>query len=352
MTVKRDAPPDREELLNALYASVSEVPAWVSFARAARDAFECDQAAVMIWSEDGTIPVGAYADELQAAQVDALFVRGAPSPRDGLQRRRSQDNGEALLLHVVDSLGRQGTIVLCRSAGRATFDVASEALLLSLAEPLRRSLQIYYRFTDLVRRESIADLALNTSRIGAVLVGRGGELMLCNEVAEQLLAAGGGLRVVRGRLQAESIEETRDLIAEIERCAANQTPVADRRQYAPMAFSRSDHPLPLTVIIRPGPGFRPLREPLRRTAILVLRDPAVEASWPAATLATLFGLTAAEAMLASELAKGANLEEVAANFGVSRNTVRSQLQSIFLKTGLNRQSDLIRALLNSAATSA
>jgi hypothetical protein len=32
--------------------------------------------------------------------------------------------------------------------------------------------------------------------------------------------------------------------------------------------------------------------------------------------------------------------------------VRLQLQSTFLKTGINRQSDLIRALLNSAATSA
>jgi DNA-binding CsgD family transcriptional regulator len=32
--------------------------------------------------------------------------------------------------------------------------------------------------------------------------------------------------------------------------------------------------------------------------------------------------------------------------------VRSQLQSIFLKTGLNRQSDLIRVLMSSAATSA
>ena len=36
--------------------------------------------------------------------------------------------------------------------------------------------------------------------------------------------------------------------------------------------------------------------------------------------------------------------------GVSKHTIRSQLQAVFLKTGTNRQGELVRTLLNSAAT--
>ena len=39
--------------------------------------------------------------------------------------------------------------------------------------------------------------------------------------------------------------------------------------------------------------------------------------------------------------------QVAKEFEIKVNTVRSHLKSIFLKTGANRQSDLIRILLTS-----
>ena len=66
----------------------------------------------------------------------------------------------------------------------------------------------------------------------------------------------------------------------------------------------------------------------------------------------LFALSPAEARLASRLADGAGLDEAAAILGISRNTARSQLQAIYGKTGVNRQGDLVRLLLNSAAAHA
>lgn len=337
-------------MLNALYASASQVPAWVSFTQVARNIFRCDHAAVLMGASGDELPVGAYSDDAIAAQVEALFASRRFEPNSGLQQLVTAEGAHLVLLPVTDNLQRSATIVLWR-LGTAPFGEQREGLLASLAEPLRRSLQIYYRIMDLTRRGMLSDLALNTSRIGAALVSSDAELMLANDVAEHLLANGGGLRLVGGRLQAESANETRALLAEIKRCALAQAPEPDLQNYVPMAFSRRDHALPLTIIVRPGPGYFPLRQPNRRTAILVLRDPSVQGAWPAETLARLFGLSAAEALLASKLAKGASLEEAAAELGISRNTVRSQLQSIFLKTGINRQSDLIRALLNSAATS-
>jgi DNA-binding CsgD family transcriptional regulator len=61
-------------------------------------------------------------------------------------------------------------------------------------------------------------------------------------------------------------------------------------------------------------------------------------------LASLFGLTAAEARLASRLAGGAALNEVAAQLGISRETARNQLKAVFAKTETHRQAELVALL--------
>ena len=58
----------------------------------------------------------------------------------------------------------------------------------------------------------------------------------------------------------------------------------------------------------------------------------------------LFGLTRREARVASALATGLQLQEIAALHGVGMGTVRSQLKSIFVKTGTNRQPELVALL--------
>jgi DNA-binding CsgD family transcriptional regulator/pimeloyl-ACP methyl ester carboxylesterase len=62
-----------------------------------------------------------------------------------------------------------------------------------------------------------------------------------------------------------------------------------------------------------------------------------------------FGLTAAETRLAARLKDGLTLKEAADELSVSVNTVRNQLRAIFDKMGLNRQSELVRALTQLSA---
>ena len=57
-----------------------------------------------------------------------------------------------------------------------------------------------------------------------------------------------------------------------------------------------------------------------------------------------FGLTGAELRLAARLAEGLTLKEAAQDLDVSVNTLRNQLRAVFEKMGLNRQSELVRAL--------
>lgn len=57
-----------------------------------------------------------------------------------------------------------------------------------------------------------------------------------------------------------------------------------------------------------------------------------------------FGLTPAEARLAARLKDGLSLKEASEDLGISVNTARNQIKSVFEKLGVNRQSDLIRHL--------
>lgn len=66
-------------------------------------------------------------------------------------------------------------------------------------------------------------------------------------------------------------------------------------------------------------------------------------------LAAVYGLTRAEGRLAEALANGMSTAEAAGSFGISPLTARTQLKSIFAKTGTSRQADLVRLMLTGPA---
>jgi DNA-binding CsgD family transcriptional regulator/PAS domain-containing protein len=346
-------------LLNALYDSLAELPMWAKFLRAAREAFVCDHATLSFssWQTEQDEPVH-FADEVASLEaVEALYridlfddlppemsveVQASVVPEAGAVLRR------ALVIAVAVDGGRTLHLALWRNAAVGPFDGAAHELLNGMVAPLKRGARLFFRIADLERRQIVFNAAIETTDTGVMLVDPDGGVLFTNDVADAILRAGDGLLLAHGKLRARNAAETALLMEHVRHKAAEQQAAPDWQVYTPIALQRPDNPLPLTVIIRPGPAYHPLRNPLQRTAMLVLRDPG-RRPIPAHTLSRLFGLTPAESLLASELGRGASLEEAAAHLGISRNTVRSQLQSVFMKTGTNRQGDLVRMLLSSAA---
>ena len=81
----------------------------------------------------------------------------------------------------------------------------------------------------------------------------------------------------------------------------------------------------------------------RRAAIWILNT--VSPGLPSEELlAALFGLSRAEARLALGLLMGRSAAEYARHAGVGMATIRSQLHSIFSKTGVRRQAQLVALL--------
>ena len=72
---------------------------------------------------------------------------------------------------------------------------------------------------------------------------------------------------------------------------------------------------------------------------------------PSGELRDLFGLTA-EIRLAAAVFEGLSLPEAAEKFGISINTVRFQLARIFDKTGVSRQAELVKLMMQLASSPA
>ncbi len=104
----------------------------------------------------------------------------------------------------------------------------------------------------------------------------------------------------------------------------------------------------LGLTLRTVPIQRGLEARHRPTVAVFIRDPDSPPYASMEMIRNMFGLTRAETSLAMLLADGLNLEEAAAELGITKNTTRAQLRHIFAKTGVSRQTALIRLLLSSA----
>jgi DNA-binding CsgD family transcriptional regulator len=78
--------------------------------------------------------------------------------------------------------------------------------------------------------------------------------------------------------------------------------------------------------------------------LLILADPENRSVPNADLLKLMFDLTPAEARLARVLAEGRSVAEAARRFNTSELTVKTQLRSIFAKTGTSRQLELVLLL--------
>lgn len=80
------------------------------------------------------------------------------------------------------------------------------------------------------------------------------------------------------------------------------------------------------------------------TAMVVLHDSSAKTHHISEYLRQGYGLKAAEIRLAEALAKGMAPEEYAISVGLQISTIRTQLRSVFIKTGTKRQADLVRLM--------
>jgi DNA-binding CsgD family transcriptional regulator len=353
MTEKAD---QAEQLVDAIYDGIVETPGWQSFLDRCCTLFGADAGSILIESNSLGYPErlrlfssnapSVLADRIDAFSSEAIFgghhseepaLLDVPGPGD-----------------MIASLGFSAAIEpgIAFAFGlwrEVAFDQAAIARCRTLIPHLKRAMRIFVQYAQAFRERAVYQTVIDRIGVGVALVDAKSTIMATNAIGREILAAGDGLKTANGRLTAGNAEVARALANYVLAAAEAQTQPAHEHGQ-PVAVERDDNPSPLTVIIHPGPPAKPMNTPLRRSAIVVMRDPDRRASVSSHVVGQLFGLTPAEATLATLLAQGADLDEAATELGIRRNTARSQLQSIFMKTNAKRQSELVRMILSSVAT--
>jgi DNA-binding CsgD family transcriptional regulator/PAS domain-containing protein len=209
---------------------------------------------------------------------------------------------------------------------------------------LRSALQLRREFVDLNVRNVSLGSAFDEIAAGIVLLDCNGGVLLMNRSATALLERADGLLIRNRRLRACRGSETARLDA-LTSGPANIGALPGAVAAGAVLISRlASAPLTITVAPLHTPAT-PLAH--QASSIMFIHDPEPDVQLPRALLDEGYGLTPAEAQLALTLVKGHSLQEAADLGGVTHNTVRSQLKSIFMKTGVQRQGQLIRLLLRS-----
>jgi DNA-binding CsgD family transcriptional regulator len=192
-------------------------------------------------------------------------------------------------------------------------------------------------------------VVLNALPVAVIIAGERGRILTLSRGAEAILAQADGLGCKRGALCAGTHSEHERLLRLI--VDASQTTFGTGLSAGgSMLVSRRPFRKPYSLLVSPAPvrysiGFRP-----RPAVVIFISDPETVRPPKDHALCQLFGLTKAEGRLAAFLMQGKSLEDASGYFGVTRNTVRSQLAQILCKTKTHRQSELIHLLLRSTAS--
>ena len=176
---------------------------------------------------------------------------------------------------------------------------------------------------------------LDALSVGVVIVDSRAAILHANDSAAELVAERDGLQIHDGHILAAWPAQTRLLKSLIAQSAD-----PDIGRGGALSLPRPSGLRSYMVLVSPltaGAALYP-DEPL---ALLFIRDPERGLTLPIQAVCCMLGLTPAEARLAIALAHGATLDDASRSLRVSRNTVRTHLQHIFHKTGINRQSELV-----------
>jgi DNA-binding CsgD family transcriptional regulator/PAS domain-containing protein len=218
------------------------------------------------------------------------------------------------------------------------FAPEAEALARSVVRHFRRAYRLQQAL-DSVRRESLEfEAALRCLPQPVLVVEPDARIVFANAAGAQMLRDRDVLTASAGRLRAAH----RGDAAALSKALRPVPQAADGD--ASLVLRRAGSAQP--VVVRAVPLRSGNRAEWSGRIALLVEVPAPPL--PLEAMAAAFRLSPAEARLWAALADGKRLADIAAEHGVSVNTARVQLRSLFQKTGVHRQADLLRLALEAA----
>lgn len=271
--------------------------------------------------------------------VQGEFFRQYVEPRHVRYVLGADIHGEA---------GREFRLRFTRPPEARDFSTSDKALVEALIPHFKSALNLHTRLGQMETEMKLYANVMSSMLVGSLILDGAGTLLHANSVAQAILAERDGLIVGPGGLSAEYRGEHKELQRLIRQ--ALEMPPGTLTVAEAISITRPSGRASLSLLIRPIPPSECSEGPNRPTAAVFIRDPARNLSPSVELMQRLFHFTLAEAKLALLLADGISLDEAADAMAIRKNTARAHLRAVFSKTGVKRQTTLVRLLLNSVAS--
>lgn len=359
------------ELLGLVYEAALQPATWAAALGAIREAFDASYASLIVRPGTG--------DNLQlivsaAGEHKTIDSRLRPlelSPFHGLPPDRIVTVDDVLtetdwrasayyrdwcapddVFHVmaVDIQTRDGGVYgfrLTRGERDARFGAAERARCQLLLPHLRRALDLYLSVNQDRKVNELYSQAMAQLMVGAIVLDEKGRVLESNTMARAIVNMNDGLAIRDGQLEASYAADNRRLQRLVRDVLDNVGKPVRLEPIEAISISRPSGKVSWGLVVKSISPDEWTEGKHRPSAAVFLRDSDSKAMPPVKLAQELFQLTGAETMLAIQLANGLSLEEAAEAQNIKRNTARAHLRAIFSKTGVRRQTELVRIFLNS-----
>jgi DNA-binding CsgD family transcriptional regulator/PAS domain-containing protein len=248
---------------------------------------------------------------------------------------------DACVMKFVHSADRIGVMAAITRADRDIV-TADERRFMRLISPHIRRAAMIGDLLDYQRVETRSyRSALDGLQLAVVLVDGDARILYENAPASAMLRVGVPIKQSGGHLIAANPAIGTGLADAIRRAApvAGDHDLGARGIAVPVSTPKGP-PAVAYVLPLASKGFRAAFNPATAAVFITTTI----AGLPPAhdTLATLYDLTPSEARVLVQIGSGLSTAEVALALGLSANTVKTYLSRLFAKTGVQRQSDLVR----------
>src|SRR3954463_3122726 len=292
-------------------------------------------------SIDPRVPVALGHNKLEwLSDYDYFTEEFRNSNRFYREYIHQNNGGETLLAAFAKEGSRLGTAVIVRTRVQKKVAEVMRRRLDAVTPHLDRAVKLSRRFTAIASEAILGHSVLDALSDPLACATADGRLHRANRAFEQTLRAARILSNNQGNLQLRDATLQAQFLRSIKECCriAEGGPSKDAEAHSTIRVDQVSG-LPCFITIAPLAAVH-LKSWAGKPCALIRIDQPVRKVSPDKLVEAL-SLSSAEARLVSTLCEGGTLAEAAEKIGVSLNTVKSQLSSVFSKTNTTRQSELL-----------
>lgn len=210
---------------------------------------------------------------------------------------------------------------------------------------LSKALEIGRTFNVLRQRYHAVLAALDKVGVGMCVATDRGWIAVSNDEAQRIFSSNDGLSLSReGHLVSTSHDVTAELKAAIDATAQTANGEGVKEEIS-ITCSRLSGGTPFLIVVSPLRDSDAELEPKFSGSLVYIIDPDESAEFSIDGLARIYSLSRAEEEVCQALIHGSTAKDIADLRGVSPETVRSQVRSIYAKAGVSSRTELIRLAL-------